>query len=140
LILAVLLMVLLRKALEATKLKWLDRFAGLLFGAAIGFVLCGLGIIALTATLPEKSSVLANSTFAPVLSRAFQKGDHLLPKAQRERLHQRLEGLKKFWEQEKKELMPGEKKKEEKKTGCLKPTEPTVLSAQIHPRVQWRES
>jgi membrane protein required for colicin V production len=122
LIFAVLLMVLLRKVLEATRLKWLDRLVGLVFGAAVGFVLCGLGVLALTATMPEKSPVLANSIFAPVLSRAFEKGEHLLPKAQRERFQQRLEGLRKFWENEKRELAPGEKKKkkEEKKTAFLR--------------------
>ena len=67
------------RGVAAAELGWLNRLAGLVTGAALGFALGGLLIATLTMWLPPESSVLNGSTLYPHWLAALQQAERTLP-------------------------------------------------------------
>jgi membrane protein required for colicin V production len=76
-----------RKAIRAVGLRWIDRFLGGAFGLVRGLVIVTAGVLALTAFAPD-SPQLAGSQLAGYFQLAGGGASWLAPSAVRQRFHE----------------------------------------------------
>ena len=82
---------------RAIHLNWADRLAGAVFGAAIGVVIAGLGVLLMTAVMAEDPTLIRESKLAP---RVLQYNQALLayvPPQVKKSYEEKREQLVKFW-------------------------------------------
>jgi len=70
---------LLRYVMNSVRLGWLDRWMGLLMGAAKGLLVIGIICFLLTVLLPQRSPILRRSYLYPRLSTVFRSVIILVP-------------------------------------------------------------
>lgn len=87
-----------RKVLRMVMLGWLDSLGGGALGAFKGALLCSIIVMALTAFLPPKSEILANSQLLPYVNQFNTLLSEALPKEMRDQFLTRSRELQKEWE------------------------------------------
>lgn len=90
---------LIRRMLKAAFIGWLDRLAGSLFGIAKGLLIASVILVALTAFLPQKTSIVRQSVLAPYIVRISSELVALIPNSVYDYFNNNLKELEKTWKQ-----------------------------------------
>ena len=85
------------RVLHLVHLGWLDRLAGAAIGAGLVAVVCGLGVMLLTALLPADASLLRNSKLAPMLLTYNQTLVRYIPQEVRDEYELNRRVLIRYW-------------------------------------------
>ena len=78
-------------------LGWVDRFCGLLFGAAKGVLVVSILLMALTTFLPECDAMIKSSRLSPRVMRISEKIVEIIPTTMKREFNAKLEECKKAW-------------------------------------------
>lgn len=89
---------LIRKILKLIRLGWLDNIGGAVLGTFKGLLLCSIVVMALTAFLPAKSTILTTSQIVPHINIFNAFLANALPKEMRDQFLERSQELQQIWE------------------------------------------
>jgi uncharacterized membrane protein required for colicin V production len=78
-------------------LNWADRLAGAVFGAGIGAIFAGLGVVAMTAILPANPALLRDSKLAPRVLRYNEALLAYVPPQIKTEYEQKRKELMRYW-------------------------------------------
>jgi membrane protein required for colicin V production len=99
LFLAGLLGTIIRKMLKAACIGWIDRITGSLFGITKGILITSVVLIALTAFLSKKNSIVEKSVLAPFVMQISSGLVEMIPNKLHEYFKANLKGLEGAWTQ-----------------------------------------
>ena len=88
-----------RNMLKAAFIGWVDRIAGSLFGITKGILITSVVLVALTAFLPKKNSIIEKSVLAPFVIRISNGLVEIIPNKLYEYFQENLKGLEEAWMQ-----------------------------------------
>ena len=94
-----------RKLLKLIMLGWLDSIAGGLLGFFKGALLCSIIVLALTAFLPSKATLLTESQIVPYVNAFNTMLAETLPKDMRDQFLLKSRELQREWERKVKEKL-----------------------------------
>ncbi|MFK5951922.1 MAG: CvpA family protein [Desulfobacterium sp.] len=92
---------LLRYVLKIALLGWVDRFCGMMFGAAKGGLVCVVIFIIATTFMPGQGKWIATSRFAPYLSEISQWASLFVDNDIKTQFQKKIKRMKMLWEKQK---------------------------------------
>ena len=92
---------LLRYFLKIALLGWVDRFCGMIFGAAKGLLVCVVIFIIATTFMPGQGKWNATSRFAPYLSEISQWASLFVDNDIKTQFQKEIKRMKALWEKQK---------------------------------------
>lgn len=87
------------KIFKAACIGWVDRLTGSLFGITKGILIASVVLIALTAFLPKKNSIIEKSVLAPFVLQISNGLVEIIPNKLCEYFKENLKGLEEVWMQ-----------------------------------------
>ena len=91
---------LLRYLLKIAFLGWVDRFCGMLFGAAKGVLVCVVIFIIATALVPGRNTWISTSRLSPYLGEVSRWAAVFVDNDMKTRFQIKMKRMKAFWEKQ----------------------------------------